>query len=182
LNVNIDTAAAIIKRGGVVAYPTEGVYGLGCDPLNIDAVQRLITIKGRAADKGLILIAASLGQIEPFLQPISNEIQARLAEHWPGPVTWIMPCNDQTPALVRGGRETLAVRVTDHPVAAELCNTCGHALVSTSANHSGAAPCLDAATVALTLGAEIDAIIDAPLGSLNGPTPIFDATTGKQLR
>ncbi len=182
MNVEIDAAATIIKRGGVVAYPTEGVYGLGCDPLNADAVQRLIDIKGRAADKGLILIAAAQSQIDPFLLPVSSEIQTRLTRDWPGPITWIMPCNNEIPALVRGGRQTLAVRVTDHPVASQLCTACGHTLVSTSANHSGEPPCMDAASVDTTLGELIDAVIDAPLGGLNAPTPIFDATTGKQLR
>lgn len=182
MNVCIQAAAAIIKRGGIVAYPTEGVYGLGCDPLNKDAVERLIAIKGRSADKGLILVAASNDHLDGFLGPVSPAVQAQLDRDWPGPVTWIMPCTDRAPELISGGRPTLAVRISAHATTADLCNACGHALVSTSANRSGARPCMDAQSVSAELGAEIDAIIDAPLGGLNAPTPIFDAVTGQQLR
>ena len=182
MNIDIADAAALMKRGGVVAYPTEGVYGLGCDPLNADAVQRLLAVKARAADKGLILIASNQAQLDDFLLPVSPEVQMQLDRDWPGPVTWIIPCSRQVPELVRGGRPTLAVRVTAHAVAARLCDAFGGALVSTSANHSGEPPCMDAASVEATLGADIDAIINAPLGGLTGPTPIFDAVTGQQLR
>lgn len=182
MNVDIDTAASIIERGGIVAYPTEGVYGLGCDPLNIEAVERLIAIKGRAADKGLILVAASADQLDGLLTPVSPAVQARLDRDWPGPVTWIMPCTDRVPELVSGGRPTLAVRISAHATTTALCNACGCALVSTSANRSGAPPCMDARSVEAELGADIDAIIDAPLGGLSAPTPIYDAITGQQLR
>lgn len=175
-------AAAAIACGGIVAYPTEGVFGLGCDPANASAVERLVKLKGRAEDKGFILIAASQAQIHEYLAPINPQLQARLDNDWPGPVTWVLVGNDSLSELVRGGRKTLAVRVTAHHTAASLCVACGHALISTSANISGQPPCMDANSIQRVFGNKIDYTIDAPLGGLQKPTPIFDGATGTQLR
>jgi L-threonylcarbamoyladenylate synthase len=177
-----DRALAALRRGGVVAYPTEGVFGLGCDPRNRQALARLLALKGRSASVGLILIAAEFSQLAPLLAPLAPALEARAAATWPGPVTWVWPAAAGVDPTLSGGRDTLAVRVTAHPTAAALCHAFGGALVSTSANRHGAAPARNAAEVTREFGGELDAVVDAPCGDLAGPTELRDAVTGAVLR
>ena len=146
-------AAAWVERGGVVAYPTEAVYGLGCDPWNGPAVRRILAMKRRPEAKGLILIAADLAQLTPFLQWLDPTRMAEVLATWPGPHTWLLPARPETPVWLRGQHDTLAVRVTAHPLAAALCRAAGMALVSTSANLASQAPARTALQVRLRLGA-----------------------------
>ena len=178
----LDEAVAALARGGIVAYPTEAVYGLGCDPGNETALGRLLALKERPADKGLILIAADLAALEPWLAPLDAALRARVAPTWPGPVTWLLPAGSGCPPRLRGAHETLAVRVTAHPIAAALCTAWGGALVSTSANASGGEPARDASAVRRLLGTRVDAIIDGPVGGRERATPIRDARTGRTVR
>ncbi len=178
----IRQAARIVHRGGLIAYPTEAVYGLGCDPLNAAAVQRLLALKQRPMDKGLILIAADLDQLRPFLQPLSAEDEATVLATWPGPVTWLLPARAETPRWLRGRHDTLAVRVTDHPLAAALCRRLGHPLVSTSANRSGRQPARSPLDVLRQLNHGIDLILSAPLGKQARPTTIRDLASGRIVR
>ena len=113
----------MLRQGGIVAYPTESVYGLGCDPLNPDAVYRLLELKRRPASKGLILISDSFARLQPFLGPIPDNRLAIVLRSWPGPVTWVMPAQADVPEWLRGRHTSLAVRVTDHPLATALCAT-----------------------------------------------------------
>jgi L-threonylcarbamoyladenylate synthase len=175
-------AAAQVRAGGVIAYPTEAVYGLGCDPRNGAAVQRLFEIKGRAASKGLILIAAELAQITPFIQALPIRFKQEILASWPGPVTWILPAAADTPDWLTGGRETVAVRVTAHPLAAALCRAAGSALVSTSANRSGQAPARTALQVRLRLHGMIDLVLAGQTGRLKKPTTIKSAVSGQVIR
>jgi len=180
------TAAAALRAGGVVAYPTEAVYGLGCDPRQAAALARLLALKQRPAERGLILIASEFDQLAPFLAPLDAAREARCAATWPGPVTWAWPAAPDLPAALTGGRGTLAVRVTAHPVAAALCRAFGGALVSTSANPHGSPPARDADAVrtafGAAFGAALDAVLDGPCGGAVGPTEIRDALTGAVLR
>lgn len=175
-------AREVILKGGVIAYPTEAVFGLGCDPCNVAAVQRIIRIKARDAAKGLILIAARIEQLLPFLAPLSDTTHAQLDATWPGPVTWVVPANSHAPGTMTGGRDTLAVRVTAHPVARALCEITGIALVSTSANKSGHPPARTALQVRARFHNEIDYIVPGDVGSARKPTEIRDAHSGKILR
>ena len=136
----VDAACRALRRGGIVAYPTEGVYGLGCDPADADAVGRLLGLKGRPAGKGLILIADRLDALIPWLAPLDDVTRARVVPSWPGPVTWLLPAAPHVPRAVRGDHDTLAVRVTAHPPAVALCAAWGGPLVSTSANRAGGEP------------------------------------------
>lgn len=172
----------VLAAGGVIAYPTEGVYGLGCDPLNHEAITRLLTLKGRSPDKGLILIAASLEQLEPWLAPLSNTVRARLRRSWPGPVTWVVPAARRVPAILTGGRGSLAVRVSAHPVCRQLCEVWGGPLVSTSANRHGRPAARSALQVRRRLGRGVAHIVSGPLGGLAGPTTIRDALGNRVLR
>jgi L-threonylcarbamoyladenylate synthase len=175
-------AVLALRAGGVIAYPTEAVYGLGCDPHHERAVAQLLRLKGRPTDLGLILIASEFAQLAPFLAPLDAAREAMIAATWPGPVTWVWPARAGTPAWLTGGRDTLAVRVTAHPTAAALCHAFGGALTSTSANPHGQPPARDAATVRAYFGAAVPAVIDAPLGGLARPTEIRDARSGTVLR
>ncbi len=175
-------AARVIHAGGLIAYPTEAVYGLGCDPLNTAAVQRLLCLKGRLVDKGLILIAAGLDQLRPFLLPLGSDDEATLHATWPGPVTWLLPVRPEIPRWLRGSHDTLAVRVTDHPLAATLCRQLGHPLVSTSANRSGQTPARSSLAVRRQLGPALELIISGPLGNQTRPTSIRDLASGRILR
>ena len=175
-------AAEAVRAGGVIAYPTEAVYGLGCDPLEQGAVQRIYELKQRDAAKGLILIASDIRQLLPFMAPLSAAVMKSLEATWPGPVTWVVPAAASLPSWLSGGRTTLAVRVTAHPIAAALCRELEMALVSTSANRSGRPPARTALAVRNQLGDDVDEIVSGAVGGLNKPTEIREALTGKVLR
>ncbi len=174
-------AARCIRNGGLLAYPTEAVYGLGCDPRNGAAVQRLLTLKRRPARKGLILIGADFEQLRPFVRTLDTEGMAPVLGSWPGPTTWLLPAADGVPTWLRGAHEGLAVRVTAHPVAAALCRACAGPLVSTSANPSGRPPARTPSQVRLRCPG-LDRILHGPLGGAPTPSTIRDATTGRVLR
>ncbi len=175
-------AARVVHAGGLIAYPTEAVYGLGCDPLNAAAVQRLLTLKDRPLHKGLILIASHLDQLRPYILPLSSTDEATVSATWPGPVTWLLPARPETPRWLRGQHNTLAVRVTDHPLAAALCRQLGHPLVSTSANRSGQSPARSPLAVQRHFGPALDLVLNGPLGGQSRPTLIRDLASGKTLR
>ena len=179
---DVQRTARCVQLGGVIVYPTEAVYGLGCDPGNRAALQRLLKIKARKPDKGLVLVAENLDQLEPFIQPFSPTIRARTAPTWPGPVTWVVPARATIDPLLSGSRSTLAVRVSAHPTVRALCNACSHALVSTSANISGQIPLLDPADIDTAFTDLADLFLDGLLGDEPCATSIFDATSGLRLR
>ena len=172
---------AHLLRGGLVAYPTESCYGLGCDPRNPTALKRLIRLKGRDASKGLLLIADHIKRLKPFIRPLSAADAARLQQTWPGPVTWVVPASAACPPLLTGGRPTIAVRVTAHPDAARLCRALGMALVSTSANKSGKKPAQTAAECRRIFGAQVR-VIAGRIGQRRRPSTLIDLATGTVLR
>lgn len=132
--------AAHLRRGGLIAYPTESCYGLGCNPDNRAAVLRLLKLKQRPQHKGLIVIASSYRQVARYLQPLSSAEQQRLAAAGAQAITYLLPARHSAPRWLRGSHDTLAVRLTAHPFAAQLCRSVRSALVSTSANRSGQRP------------------------------------------
>lgn len=166
--------------GKVLAYPTEGVWGLGCLPGRPDAVRRLLDLKRRDPDKGLILIAARCEDLEPYIQPLGEGQQAKLES--PGePVTWLVPAAEDAPALLRGMHATQAVRITRHGLCRALCLEAGP-LVSTSANPEGALPAKTSEEVEEMFGPTIDGIVEGPLGGASGPSEIRDLLTGQVIR
>jgi L-threonylcarbamoyladenylate synthase len=177
----IDQAARLLRAGGVIAYPTEAVYGIGCDPLNRGAVLRILDIKQRPIDKGMILIGSRLEQFAPFIEPPTPEIQDELDQTWPGPVTWLLPSRPETPVWLRGQHSSLAVRVTDHPLAAALCDAFGGPIVSTSANTSGRPPARSALQARLRCPG-LDHVIDGKTGGRDRPSEIRDARTRGVIR
>ena len=182
--VDIDEAATVLGRGGLLAYPTEAVWGLGCDPGNEAAVLRLLQLKQRRLDKGLILVAASLDPLRPWLD-LSALPAPRLAAvlaTWPGPNTWVIPAAASAPAWITGGRGGIAVRVSGHPVVVALCQAFGGPLVSTSANFAGKPPAYSRPELDPQLLAAIDAVVAGDTGGLAPPTPIRVAMDGRVLR
>lgn len=175
-------AARTIQSGGVIAYPTEAVYGLGCHPMDPQAVLRILDLKQRPMDKGVILIAADFQQLVPYVGTPAAALRRKLDATWPDAVTWLLPARAETPRWLRGSHDTLAVRVTAHPLAAALCRASGTALVSTSANRAGQAPARSALRVQRIFGDGVDLVIHGALGGASKPSEIRDARTGKVLR
>jgi len=175
-------AVRALRRGGLVAYPTEAVYGLGCNPLDPYAVGRLLALKHRPVAKGLILIAERFEQLAPWLAGVPPRLAERALATWPGPVTWTWPAQDWVPDWLRGEHSTLAVRVTAHPVAAALCRRWGGALVSTSANPAGLRPARNPLHVQCYFGNQVDTIIHGATGPRSSPTPIHDLLSENIIR
>jgi L-threonylcarbamoyladenylate synthase len=180
----VDAAAALLRRGGVVAYPTEAVFGLGCDPMDADAFARLFAFKRRPSSEGVLLIAAAFEQVEPFidLDAVPSGVLEEVRRSWPGPHTWIFPRNTSVPAWITGAHAGIALRVTAHPPAAALCRAFGGALVSTSANLHGQPPARDVAELEHWFGETLDGALAAPVGGLARPTIIRDAISGAIIR
>ncbi|MEX0706459.1 MAG: Sua5/YciO/YrdC/YwlC family protein [Woeseia sp.] len=173
-------AARLLHAGGVIAYPTEGVFGLGCLPDDPQAVLRLLDIKKRDPSFGLILIAANAAQLDGWIRlPDGEHSLASSAKH---PVTWIVPAADGVPEWVRGAHAGIAVRITAHPVAAALCEAAGMPLVSTSANLSGHPPARNAWVVRRQFQNLVDFIVPGRCGPARGPSELRDLESGAVLR
>ena len=177
----LDAAVATLREGGIVAYPTEAVWGLGCDPDNTEALTRLIRLKQRDPSKGLILIAGHIAQLEPWLAGLAAHDRQRLAASWPGPHTWLVPDNGRSHPLLRGEHTSVALRVSDHPLVNALSVAFGGPLVSTSANTAGESPALDTVTVRRDFGEAVH-VLDGPLGGHARPSTIRDLRSGEVLR
>jgi len=180
--IHLRAAVRALQRGGVVAYPTEAVWGLGCEPTDLAAAERLFALKGRDPGKGVIIIAAEFWQVEAWLKPLSAKLEERAFSTWPGPVTWLWPASADAPPWITGGRNRIAVRLTAHPVARALCTAYGGAIVSTSANRSGRPPARSATQLRLTFGDTLDAVLPGALGQGKKPTQIRELLSGVVVR
>ena len=174
-------AADLMRAGDVIAYPTEAVYGLGCDPFNQEAVQQLFATKQRPMEKGVILAAANIEQISDLVELIGEEWEAQVCATWPGPFTWVLPVKKALPDWITGGRDTLAVRVSAHPVVQELCEAFGGPIVSTSANPTSLEPARSCQQVAEYFAGAVPCVA-GELGGQTKPTEIRDARSGELLR
>ena len=172
-----------LQNQQVIAYPTEAVFGLGCDPDSELAVNALLALKQRPWEKGLILIAADYAQLAPYIDDaaLSDQQRVTMFASWPGPGTWGIPARLNTPRLLTGRFNSLAVRVSDHPLVQQLCRQFGKPLVSTSANLSGQEPCRSVDEVQQQFGAAFPVLNGSVGGRLN-PSEIRDVLTGKQIR
>lgn len=181
-----DIAAGVtcLRRGGVIACPTEAVWGLSCDPFREAAVLRLLALKQRDVDKGLILVAADVAQFEGLAAwELLPEARRKVVEAtWPGPHTWILPATARVPRWITGAHAGVAMRVSGHPVVSALCAAFGRVLVSTSANPSGSPPARYRQALDARIVAALDAIVEGETGGLAQPTPIRDARSGVALR
>jgi len=182
--LSIHQSVAALQRGGVLAYPTEAVWGLGCDPFDEAAVLRLLAIKQREVAKGLILVAADRAQFDGLLDwsALPPDRVAAVDASWPGPNTWIVPATARVPRWITGAHSGVAVRVSGHPVVIALCQAFGGPLVSTSANRAGEPPAFARGELDPQLLAQLDGCSLGETGGLSAPTAIRDALTGSVLR
>lgn len=177
----LNHAVRVIRQGGVIAYPTEAVYGLGCDPYYFQAVARILHLKKRPVSKGLILVGSDIAQFKKVADLEKIPDVSPVLTSWPGPVTWVVPARPGAPEWLTGGKAGIAIRVSAHPVVRSLCERAG-ILVSTSANPAHLPPARTALRVRSYFDNNLDFILHAPVGSLREPTQIRDALTGKVLR
>lgn len=173
-------AANCVAQGGVIAYPTEAVWGLGCDPQNDQAIQTILALKQRPWEKGLVVVAANYAQLTPWLLPLSAAQQTQVEATWPGPVTWVLPCQKTVSKWLRGEHNSLAVRVSAHPLVRQLCELTGP-LVSTSANPAGLEPARSQQQVEQYFGQKLDCILSGELGGRALPSEIR-TLDGQRLR
>ena len=179
---SIAETANILRQGGVAAYPTESCYGLGCDPENHNAVRRILQIKHRSRQKGLILVADHRPRLRRFLKPLPQTFKVEFMATWPGPYTWLLPARPGVSNWLRGNHATLAVRVSAHHPIQALCRATRMAIVSTSANRSRSPMLRCARLVHQQFGDEIDCIMEGPIGGARSPTVIRDGITGEYVR
>jgi len=178
----IDAAAQVLRSGGVVAYPTESCFGLGCDPRNKVAVSRILDMKRRPFSKGVILLADRFDVFRYYLERMPEDVLARMHETWPGPYTWICPARNGVSRLLKGQHQTLAVRVSAHPPAARISRAARMCIVSTSANVATRPPLRTPGSVKRVFGGLVDLIVDLPIGGEALASRITNAMTGEVVR
>ncbi len=171
-----------LRKGGLVAYPTEAVFGLGCDPLNEGAVNKLLTLKERSWEKGLILIAANMKQLDLYVKRVPERITNKMLSSHDEAITWLLPAKESVPQWLKGASQSIAVRLVQHPLAKELCELAGSPLVSTSANKTGQAPLVSAEQVRVAFSAAGVFIIDGEVGSGKQTSQIIDPFSNKRFR
>jgi len=182
--MNDTSVVDIFHQGGIIAYPTEAVFGFGCDPDNEQAIEKLLSLKQRSKDKGLILLAGHYSQLLPYIDEseISEEQLIIIKSRWPAAITQIMPAKTNISPLLSGNFSTIAVRVTQHPVIIELCQRINKPIISTSANLSGEETLTSWQAVKQQFSDQVDYIIEENTLGLTKPSSIIDALTSKVLR
>lgn len=177
----ISKAIEILNQGGVVAYPTESTYGIGCDPANKDALKRILEIKQRPAEKGLIILVSDIQQAKAYLQPLTDKQLNQVTEVRERATTWLIPRNPDLPIELCGIHPKIAVRVTQHPIAKAICERLGYPLVSTSCNLSGEDAMSDSSTIELKMGDKLDLVVPGDVGGQEA-SQIIDLESGQILR
>lgn len=180
--LTIRQGAQCLLDGGVIAYPTEAVYGLGCDPDNESAVRKILELKSRPASAGLILVADRLERFAPYIQAVSPEMKERALSAWPGPVTWLFPRAGGVPDWLAGMHDTIALRISAHAGCRALCDAFGGPIVSTSANPSTQEPARSAARIESYFPGQLCGIVEGELGGSDLPSEIRDLATGRVIR
>ena len=178
-----DKACRVLIEGGVIAYPTEAVWGLGCDPFNEVAVSRILTMKKRPVCKGLILVASSISQLKALLKPLSPDKVSQLNSSWPSATTWlIQDYNDVIPPWIKGEFSSVAVRVSQHPTIRKLCNHYGGPIVSTSLNPAGEVPANTSLESRGYFNDSIDFIVEGSVGDALSPSRIICLDSNAVIR
>lgn len=177
----LDRIGRVINRGGVIAYPTESVYGLGCNPDNSQALEKILRIKKRPVSKGLIILVSELSQAEPFIQKLTQAQQKQLNQKQSRATTWLIPKHSELSPLLCGEHQKLAVRITQHPIAKAICELTNSALVSTSCNLFNRPEMKTTLEVRNKMGAQVDYIVNGLCGNQK-PSQIIDLESGQILR
>jgi L-threonylcarbamoyladenylate synthase len=181
MSKEIFRAIKVLKQGGIILYPTEGVWGLGCDPFNETVVLRLLKIKKRSILKGLILIAANWQQVKDLIKVNLATCEVIRSKN-KLPITWVFPATRKVPRWITGKFNSVAIRVTMHPIARNICQKFGAPIVSTSANLSGNKSAKSLKQIANSIITQVDFVLQGSVGTLDKPTPICDIKTGKTIR
>lgn len=178
------TVVDVFNQGGIIAYPTEAVFGLGCDPDNEHAINLLLQLKNRPIDKGLILLASHFDQLVPYINTsdISDTTMNDILARWPNGTTQLLPKSKRVSSWLSGAFDTIAVRVTNQPDVVELCNATGKPIVSTSANLSGEPPVKAWQDMPLELTNRINFIVKGCTLGYQQPSRIINAITGETIR
>ena len=178
----IKRAVNLMEQDGVIAYPTEAVFGLGCLPFSIEAIERILTIKKRPWHKGLILVASDIAQIEPFVDENYHDLLVCFDEVPDQPVTWLLPKSELVLPLVCGDHPKIAIRLSKHPVVKALCDEAQSVIVSTSANRAGNPEMKRTEDVRNHMTNQLDMVVSGAVGGYDRPSKIIDAQTQKVLR
>lgn len=178
----VDQAVQAVQHGGLLVYPTEAVYGLGGDYRQTEVVNQILRLKQRPREQGLILVAGHIGHILPLIQPVCGDHLAAALRTWPGHTTWVFPASRLVPDGVKGPDNTVAVRLSAHPVVKALCERLKHAIISTSANQRGQATPVNIPELAALWSNQVAYYLDLPLGGFNKPSEIRRAGDGEILR
>ena len=189
-NSNIDShqppqnEVEALLRGELVVYPTEAVWGIGCDPDNETAVLKLLEAKQRPIEKGLILVAQNVSQCTDYFdfEAVPIEKRAEIFSSWPGPITWLLPAKSSAPQWITGGSDFIAIRVSDHPVIQRMCKAFGKPIVSTSANVTGTPTCTDIDETKQVFGSKVAFYVDEALGGNTKPSVIKHSISGEIFR
>lgn len=184
---DLEQAIETLKTGNVLAYPTEAVWGLGCDPNQEQAFNKILQLKQRPIEKGVILLSESIERIEDLLAPLDTTIREQIIASWQPhtasqrATTWLLPISDAIPAWIYGQHDRVAIRVTQHPLCKQLCEAFDGLVVSTSANPAGLAPAINAQEVLNYFGHQVQ-ILHGNVGQSPKPSRILDAVTGEVIR
>lgn len=183
MTYTISQLRQLLQTEQVIAYPTEAVFGLGCLPMSETAVQKLLDLKQRPVEKGLILVAPELDYLRPYINT-----QALNAQHWQQlqqqsaqPTTWLVPAHHHVPKFLTGQFDSIAIRLCDHPAVRQLCEAINSALTSTSANLSGLPPCKTAQQVRCQFGENFP-VLDMAVGAAQNPSEIRDLLSNQLIR
>ncbi len=181
-HIKIQNCTDALALGEVIAYPTEAVWGLGCDPFNQHAVSKVLALKSRAASKGLILVGGNIAHFEFLLDGLPADRREMLEMSWPGHTTWLVPHKQRIPHIVSGQHDTIALRVSNHPVVQALCNRFGGPIVSTSANPQGLPPAISQFKARRYFGKKSVLFAPGQIGAEAKPSKIVDLVTGTVIR
>jgi L-threonylcarbamoyladenylate synthase len=176
---SIDKAVSDLRQGRVLAYPTEAVYGLGCDPFNESAVEAILQLKRRDRSQGMILLISSWAQLSTLIEDVPDALLESVRNTWPGPVTWLFPKAAIVPRWICGDHASVAIRMTAHPVARQLC--LDGPIVSTSANESGHPPARSINALYEQFKDKLS-VVAGRLGTQMQPSAIYDVLSGTRLR
>ena len=175
-------ALAALQQGKLIAYPTEAVWGLGCDPWNGDAVEQLLALKHRSVDKGLILVAADYSQLGDLVDGLPIEQRRLLSQQSAQPTTWLIAHRARVPSWISGSHSSVAVRISHHPIVKALCEGFGGMLVSTSANRAGQLPAYNELRARAYFGSRVASYVAGSTSGMRNPSKIIDLASGQRLR
>lgn len=174
---SLDAAIDALQAGHVIAYPTESVYGLGCDPYHEHACQTLCDLKARHDGSGWICVIGDLEPLQSLVAPLSESMLKKLHETWPGPTTWVLPAAPNLPPWLMGPNQTIAVRYSAHPVVQALCKLFKSPLISTSANLKSQPPARDLNTLRTYFDAQtLPVVLEGDLGGAHQPCRMLSAS------